>query len=127
MVHLTNEGKGDCNSMLQAYSTTINRATEYMRMFAIAAKDDVVDKNLKRFDKLFRMESKGPVQFTIDHIKAQRQIKNRSHKNEVDVDDVEKVENFMYYHLDNVKFGCRADFVMTRDVFMTFLTLLNAR
>ena len=105
----------------------VNRATEYLRMIAIEAKDDEGDKNLERFDKLFRMESKRPVQFAIDHIRAQRQIKNRAHKNEVDVDDVEKVKNLMYYRGDNVKFGSRADFVMTRDVFMTFLTMLNAR
>lgn len=44
------------------------------------------------------------------------------------MDDVEKVKNFMYYRLDNVKFGSRADFVMTsRRLHDIFDNVENAR
>ena len=73
------------------------------------------------------MESRGPLQYAAGEIEARRQIVNRAHKNEVDPKDVARVRDYMYHTLENALFSDRHEFINMRDVFMTYLTMLNAR
>ena len=122
-----NATENDKSSMIQAYGTTMKRAIDYMKEICIETKEFEQLENVKNFETLFKMEPRGPLQYVADAIEARGQTVNRAHKNEVNPKDVARVREYMYNTLDNDIFTDRHEFIKTRDVFMTFLTMLNAR
>ena len=96
-------------------------------MIAKEDKDKMKEEEIARFNRLFRAYCKGPVAFANDEIDAQRQVKNGVHHNEINPIDVAKIRTYMYGQLENASFDDRSAYIRARNVFLSFLTLVNTR